>query len=258
MLSRIDTAFSSVRAFTANASHELRTPIALIRTRVEIALCFPRTSAQYQSALCDVQTSAEQMTEMLDSLLRLARADAGVEQLRCEPVELDALLVEIGAEWVETAQRMNLQFSVQSSSMAIWVIGDATALRRLLRILIDNAFRHTPAYGCVGIELTSSEGIATVSVSDTGVGIAAKDLPHIFERFYRAEPLEYRTRTGGRRAGAGLGLSLAKWITEQHRTHLTVRSVVSSGSTFQFELPLTDGGLSTGVSLSSDQYISGM
>ena len=242
MLGRIDTAFSSVRAFTANASHELRTPIALIRTRVEIALCFPRTLAQYQNALSEVQASAEQMTEMLDSLLRLARADAGVEHLQCEPVELDALLVEVGAEWLDTAQRMNLDFNVKSCSNPVWVAGDAAALRRLFRILIDNAFRYTPAQGYVRLELTSSEGVVVVSVVDSGTGIATKDLPHIFERFYRANQVGCQNKIGGGKAGAGLGLSLARWITEQHGAQLTVTSTPNHGSTFRFALPLTESG----------------
>jgi heavy metal sensor kinase len=241
MLGRIDAAFSSVRAFTANASHELRTPIALIRTRVEIALCFPRTAKQYQDVLLEVQASTEHMTKMLDSLLRLARADAGAEQLRCEPLELQSLITEVGEEWADTAHRMKLKFNVESRGEPVWIAGDAIALRQLFHILIDNAFRHTPEHGSVDVGLTSSQGIAKVSVTDTGTGIATKDLPHIFERFYRADQADSRSRLRGEKTGAGLGLSLARWIADQHGAKLTVDSIPDFGSAFRFAIVVKEG-----------------
>ncbi len=236
MLARIDGAFSSVRAFTANASHEMRTPLALIRTRVEIALCFPRTAEQYRASLIEVQGSAEHMTATLDSLLRLARADAGVEVLQLKPVDLNELLHHVSHEWKGTAQRLKLTLTTHLCDEPVWIAGDATALRRLLHILIDNAFRYTSAEGTVHLWLTSSRNTAVLSVADTGSGISAKDLPHIFERFYRSEQSGTPSRHGERRTGTGLGLSLAQWIAEQHGAKLSVESAPACGSTFGFTI----------------------
>ena len=238
MLARIDGAFNSVRAFTANASHEMRTPLALVRTRVDIALCFPRTAEQYRTTLLEVQASAEHMTATLDSLLRLARADAGVEILQLKPVELNALLRQVSEDWQDTALRSQLRFTAQVSEQPVWVAGETTSLRRLLHILIDNAFRYTPAGGAVDLKLTSSEYTASFSVADTGSGISPKDLPHIFERFYRSEQSGAAARASGRKTGAGLGLSLSRWIAEQHGAELNVEST-EEGSTFRFVIPRT-------------------
>ncbi len=234
MLGRIDNAFSSVRAFTANASHEMRTPLALIRTRVEIALCFPRTAEQYRTSLLEVQASAEHMTATLDSLLRLARADAGVEIVQLKPVDLTGVLYQVSNEWQDTAQRLRLSFTTHFCDAPVWAAGEITALSRLLHILIDNAFRYTPAHGAVDLRLTSSEDTAILSVADTGSGISPKDLPHIFERFYRSEQTGAVSKASERKTGAGLGLSLAQWIAEQHNARLIVESQPERGSTFSF------------------------
>jgi signal transduction histidine kinase len=235
MLERIDAAFSSVRAFTANASHELRTPVALIRTRVEIAQCFPRTPDQYRDVLMVVQASTEHMTATLDSLLLLARADAGAEHLQCKPLELTVLLQGVYDEWRDTAQRLDLRLSLQSSAMPIWIEGDVTALRRLLHILLDNACRHTSRDGRVELALESTGSKVTIEVSDTGTGIAANDLPYIFDRFYRT-----KTAPVNSRIGSGLGLSLAKWIAQQHSAELTVESKLQRGSGFRLLVPVID------------------
>ena len=236
MLGRIDGAFNSVRAFTANASHEMRTPLALIRTRIEIALCFPRTAEQYRTSLTEVQASAEHMTATLDSLLRLARADAGVEVLQFRPVDLNELLCRVSSEWEEMAQRLGLRFATQVCDEPVWVAGETTSLRRLLHILIDNAFRFTSMGGAVNLSLTTSEKTATVSLTDTGSGISPEDLPHIFERFYRSEQSGDASTASGRKTGSGLGLSLAQWIAEQHGATLRAESSPLVGSIFGFTI----------------------
>ena len=184
MLARIDTAFGSVRAFTANASHELRTPLSLIRTRVEIALCFPRSAEYYKTALEQVQATTVHMTALLESLLTLARADANVETISLAPVSLDLLVMEAADHWRPLAQRQGLTLSIVGNGAPGWVMGDITALRRCIAILMENACRYTES-GTVEIGLEAEQGFVTLLVRDTGIGIAPQHMPRLFERFYR-------------------------------------------------------------------------
>jgi signal transduction histidine kinase len=241
MLARIDTAFGSVRAFTANASHELRTPLSLIRTRVEIALCFPRSAEYYKTTLEQVQATTVHMTALLESLLTLARADANVETISLTPVSLDLLVMEAADHWRPFTQRQGLTLSIVGNGAPRWVMGDITALRRCTAILMENACRYTES-GTVEIGLEAEPGFVTLLVKDTGIGIAPQHMPHLFERFYRGN--------GARRAngfgegephraknGSGLGLSLAKWIVDQHHAELLVESRLGAGSCFRIRLP---------------------
>jgi heavy metal sensor kinase len=232
MFERIDVAFRSVRSLTANASHELRTPLSLIRTRVEIALCFPRSSEQYRSALQEVQVETVRMTDLIENLLVLARLDAGVAQPELQPVDLSALIRNAAQEWKFTAEASGLDLKLQDTGSPLQVLGNPDGLERLLRMLIDNACRYTKAGGvvCLGVERNAGE--AMLWVSDTGIGISDEELPHIFDRFYRG-----RRSQALQRAGSGLGLSLAKWIADQHRGTITVASVPGDGSCFKVAFP---------------------
>jgi heavy metal sensor kinase len=236
MLERIENAFRSVRSFTANASHELRTPTALIRTRTDIALCFPRSAEYYREVLQQIQHESEQMTALIENLLAFARADAGAEKMELQPFDLVALLDEVRNEWVVCAEEFSLKLAVNADSPSATVLGNRAALHRLLRILVDNGCQYTPAGGAVYLSLRSDAQRATVSVCDTGIGIAGEHLPHIFGRFYRVPAAKRRT---GR--GAGLGLSLAQWIAEQHDTSISVQSQFGSGSVFSFTLSILPG-----------------
>jgi heavy metal sensor kinase len=239
MLERIETAFRSVRSFTANASHELRTPTALIRTRVDIALCFSRSTEYYKDVLRQIQHESEHMTALIEKLLAFARADAGAEKMELQPFDLVALFDETRSEWAACAEQFSLTIAVDTNQKSVVVLGNRPAVHRLLRILIDNACHHTPADGSVYLSVRCDVHQATVSVGDTGVGIAAEHLPHIFERFYRVPDAKRRTRSG-----TGLGLALAQWIAEQHNTSISVQSQPQVGSQFSFTLPiLTDGKL---------------
>jgi heavy metal sensor kinase len=241
MLTRIDTAFASVRAFTANASHELRTPLSLIRTRVEIALCFPRSAEHYRQTLEEVQGTTVHMTALLESLLALARADANVETITLSPVSLDLVAAETAEHWIPLARQQGLVLRLAKSHEPAWVMGDITALRRCVAILMENACRYTERGG-IEIGLEREQGFVTLLVRDTGTGIAPEHIPHLFERFYRGEDVrrDDRSAAGTERpikSGSGLGLSLAKWIADRHHAELLVESRPGAGSCFRIRLP---------------------
>ncbi|MBT9333083.1 sensor histidine kinase [Paracidobacterium acidisoli] len=232
MLARIDIAFRSVRSITANASHELRTPLSLIRTRVEIALCFPRTAEEYSETLREIQTETVWMTALIEKLLALARLDSGTAQPELQPVDVSALLYRTAREWKLTAEQLRLDLQVQEPVAAVHVIGNQTDLERLLRMLVDNACRYTEAGGTVRLGVDRDAGHVSLWVRDTGIGISEEEMPRIFDRFYRG-----RRSQGLQRGGSGLGLSLARWIAEQHKGTITVNSVPGEGSCFRVAFP---------------------
>jgi len=232
MLERIDTAFRSVRTLTANSSHELRTPLSLIRTRVEIALCFPRSADQYRTVLEEVQADTVRTTALIENLLALARYDAGIAEPELRPVEITSLVSKAAQEWALTAERLSLQLQITETVKPVWVLGDVGALERAMRMLIDNACRYTQPGGWIRLGVNENADVVCISVSDSGIGIADHEQARIFERFYRAQQSQE-----SRQAGSGLGLSLAKWIVEQHQGSITVTSKVGAGSSFRISLP---------------------
>jgi heavy metal sensor kinase len=239
MLSRIEGAFLRVSQFTGDASHELRTPIALIRTEAEIALRKSRDETEYKEALRHILVEAERTTVLIETLLSLARADAGSESLHMQRIDLRAITLESAEEWSGRIAAQNLRFSLNVSASPLYVAGDAAALSRLLSILFDNAVKYTPTPGSIELTLEKKDQRAVIAVHDTGIGINAEDQSKIFDRFYRAD--KARSRELG---GSGLGLSIAKWIIEQHRGHITVQSSPTNGSIFSIELPLYSDSLS--------------
>jgi signal transduction histidine kinase len=202
MLERIESAFQKITQFTADASHELRTPVSLIRTEAELALRRTRTESEYEESLRQILQEAERTTLLIEQLLELARADSGRGSLILQPVDTS-------------------------------VMGDATFLRRLADILLDNAFKYTPSPGSVRLALEVREETAVITVQDSGAGIAQEDQEKIFERFYRVD--KARSRGQG---GVGLGLAIAEWIVLQHRGAISVESQPGEGATFRAEFPL--------------------
>jgi heavy metal sensor kinase len=233
MLNRIEGAFLRITEFTADASHELRTPISLIRTEADMALRRSRREAAYRESLHHILLEAERTTRLIEQLLSLARADSGREALRMQAVDLNLTLRDVAESWRQVAGLRNLQFSASIDGSESVVLGDETVLRRLADILLDNAFKYTPSPGRVHLSLEQMGDCAVIAVEDSGVGIAPEDQNKIFERFYRAD--KARSRAQG---GAGLGLSIAQWIVMQHRGSISVESRPGSGTTFRVELPM--------------------
>ena len=232
MLDRIEKAFLRVTQFTADASHELRTPVSLIRTEAELALRRSRGETEYKESLRHILLEAERTTVLIEQLLALARADSGRETLHMQPVDLHQTLRDVVNSWQQVATIRDLQFSAKIDGEDALVMGDETMLRRLIDILLDNAFQYTPSPGRVLLRLEPSEDAIAIAVQDSGVGIAPEEQSKIFERFYRVD--QARSRGHG---GTGLGLAIAHWIVTQHHGSIRVESQPGKGSTFRVELP---------------------
>jgi signal transduction histidine kinase len=231
MLARIEAGYQSVRSFTASAAHELRSPVALLRAETEVALTFPRDAGYYRETCRHVLQNSIQMSHTIDQLLSLARMDASVEIFHSEPVNLPDLIDETADEWYERFEQAGVQLNLGVPSPELWVHADFLALKRLLNILIENAWRYTPAGQAVTIGLVDLGQNVEMSVADTGLGIAAEDQRRVFERFFRAaRPLH------GEFAGSGLGLPLGQRIAEGHGSRLDLQSVSGRGSRFSLLL----------------------
>jgi two-component system heavy metal sensor histidine kinase CusS len=233
MLARLESAVKRLSQFTADASHELRTPIALIRTTAELTLRRERSPETYREALSEIVTESERTSRLVEDLLLLARADAGLPALPLESLELTPLVRDICEQGQVLAEARQLHISTELPQEPVFVQANDTALRRLLLLLVDNAVKYTPAGGHITVSVGQDLAGATLAVRDTGIGIPDSALPHVFERFYRAD--DSRNRDAG---GAGLGLSIAKWIAERHHASLEAESVPGQGSTFRVRFPL--------------------
>jgi two-component system heavy metal sensor histidine kinase CusS len=229
LLERLEISVKRIQQFTADASHELRTPVALIRSTAELALRRERTSAEYRKALLEVQSEAEQMTQLIESMLALARSDAHGSTMPLSPVDLKSLIAGVVSQSEILAEAKGVRLDVQTEPSATLAQVNEAGLRRLLRILLDNALEHTPAGGHVTVSLCRHNGSVELAVRDTGEGIPPAALPHIFERFYRADEAR-----GGN--GAGLGLSIAQLIAQAHGARLEVESQPGLGSCFRIAL----------------------
>ena len=236
MLERLEAAFKRISQFTADASHELRTPVALMRTTAELSLRKSRPEAEYREALTQILNELETTSALIEKLMLLARSDSGVEALQFDPIDLIQNFREACRQGRTLAEAKQISFQEQIASVPIAVEGDAHALQRLFLILIDNAVKYTPEEGRVTASLTDTGGFAVAEIRDTGIGVGETDLPHIFERFYRAD--KARSRELG---GVGLGLSIGRWIAEAHGGTIEVESIVGQGSVFRLRLPISNG-----------------
>jgi heavy metal sensor kinase len=234
MMTRLERSFAALRRFTADASHELKTPLTVVRAGVERAITRPDMPPETLAPLEETLQEVNRMTELLDSLLTLARADEGRAELHREPVDLREILEEAGETGELLAEHAGVGMEIRLPPEPVVVSVDRSRLRQLALNLIENAVKYTPRGGHVSVELGSHDGRAVFTVADTGIGIAAGDLPHVFDRFWRADSA--RTRTS-ERAGTGLGLAICKWIAEAHGGTIDVQSRPGRGTTFTVGLP---------------------
>ena len=233
MLGRLEYSFNRITQFTADASHELRTPLAVMRTTTEVSLRTSRSVVDYRAAQEEILAELEKTSSLVEKLMLLARADAGVESLQRSPVNVAECLRDACKDGQVLAEVKQLKFAEHIEDQKLFIAGDPQALHRLFLILIDNAVKYTPAGGSLAVTLTQSNGSAIAEFRDTGIGVSAEDLPHIFDRFYRAD--KARSREFG---GVGLGLSIARWVAEVHRGSIEVQSTPGAGSVFRIRLPL--------------------
>jgi two-component system, OmpR family, sensor kinase len=231
LLSRLDQSFETMRRFVADASHELRTPIAVIRGEADVALSQERTPAEYRESLGIILDEARRLSRLVDDLLNLARADAGHVQLQTHDFYLNELLGDCCRSVQGLANSRGLKLECLPGS-DLQFSGDEQLLRRLVINLLDNALRYTPSGGKVTAALDAGSASVRLRISDTGIGIAPDDAARVFERFYRAG--EARSRQNG---GVGLGLAIVRWIAESHRGTVECASHPGQGSTFIVTLP---------------------
>ncbi len=234
MFARLETSFATLRRFTADASHELKTPLTVLRAGIERAITHPDTSADLLETLEETLLVANRMAELIDALLVLARADEGRARLHVEKVDLSELLSELAETAGILGEQALVSVEVALPERPITLAVDRSRIRQLLMNLLTNAIKYTPKGGRVTVSCNSLNGRVVLSVKDTGIGIAPGDLPHIFDRFWRADPARSRT---SQRPGAGLGLAISKWIAEVHGGEIHVVSKPGRGTTFTVTLP---------------------
>jgi len=209
----------------------------VMRTRAELALRKPRSADEYREALSHMHADLEKTSDLVEKLMVLARTDHGAEQLQFERLNLREIVQDACDQGGILAESKKVNFREQIANAPVWISGDAHALRQLFLVLIDNAVKYTPPVGEVEVAVVTENGSALGIVRDTGIGISAEDLPHIFERFYRAD--KARSRESG---GVGLGLSIGKWIAEAHGGVISVESMQGKGTVFQVRMPLAGNG----------------
>jgi signal transduction histidine kinase len=226
----IERSIEYMRRFMADAAHELRTPITILRTRAEVALQQPRKAANYVSALRAVEAEARRLGGIVDSLLVLARADTGERQIDKERIFLDDLAIDAAGAAQIVARQKNVEVTVDQFEEAP-IQGDPTLVRQLIMIVLDNAVKFTDAGGQVHIRVSMREGVPTFSVEDTGIGIKQEELSRVFQRFFRGETARSRTD------GAGLGLSIASWIAREHGADISLSSEPGKGTNVVVTFP---------------------
>ena len=247
MIGRLETSFGALRRFTADASHELKTPLTVLRADLERAMHGAITSTEHLVALEEALHETTRIADLVDSLLTLARADEGRFDIHREPLAVHELARDVFETALILGENAELTVTMPVVEDAI-VLADRTRLRQLFLNLVTNAIKYTQRGGSVELSLARRGDTVTFSVRDTGIGIAAADLPYIFERFWRADRARSRA---SERGGFGLGLAISQWIAQAHGGTLTVQSRLNRGSTFTVTLPVEESA-STSISHAAD------
>ena len=228
MLARLEVAVAKITRFTADASHELRSPVTYIRTLAEVALRNPDIDPESAESFRDIVRESEEASGLLEDMLTLARSDAGHTESVFEVLDLTEIVADSCARIRPAVEAKHHHLSLHlEHGGPVRVTGDGASLRRLFWILLDNAVKYTPLGGDINVSVVAAGNEASVSVKDNGIGIPPAALPRIFDRFYRVDS----SRT--QEEGTGLGLAIAKWISDVHHAALTVESAENAGATFR-------------------------
>jgi heavy metal sensor kinase len=231
MIERLESSFKRMAEFTADASHELKTPICAMRGEAEVLLSKERRNEEYQEALAHLIEQFDRMNQMLNDLILLSKSDSSQIQLRMDPLRLDFLVSGITSLFNVLAEQKKIDFVVGPLA-EVAVRGDEGRLQQLFGNLIDNAIKYTQE-GSIQVTLEKDEETAIIRIKDTGIGIPKEEQEKIFKRFYRVD--KSRSKETG---GVGLGLSIAEWIAHGHHGRIEVESELNHGSTFTVYLPL--------------------
>jgi heavy metal sensor kinase len=231
MIARLERSFAEIRRFTADASHELRTPISVIRTEAEVAMQEPPGPEEYRSIAANILEECERLTRLTDQLLTLSREDTGVTPLESERLDFAELVAHV-ADMMRPLTDAKQQTLKLNSAESLPVVGDAARLRQVVYNLLDNAIKYTPEAGRIGVEVREQGDLVALVVRDNGIGIAPEHLPHVRERFYRVD--QARSRDEG---GTGLGLSIVDSIVAAHGGQVEIISRAGEGTTCTVLLP---------------------
>ncbi|MBW2503618.1 MAG: heavy metal sensor histidine kinase [Deltaproteobacteria bacterium] len=234
MLDRLEASFRRIRQFSGDASHELRTPLTILRGETEVTLRWAKTPEEFRDMLHSNMEEIDRMERIIESLLTLAKSEAGELTLEIKSLSLSDLVQELYLQGRILGETKSISVDLDLKvDQEIRIMGDELRLRQLFLNLISNGIKYTQDGGSLTITLAKEQNMAVIKISDTGIGIAEQHLPHIFDRFYRVD--KARNRMDG---GTGLGLAIVKWIVEAHGGNIQVTSTPNLGSTFTVRLPI--------------------
>lgn len=231
MIARLDASFQQIQQFSSDVAHELKTPLTVLKGEIEVALRKERSPEEYRETLADLFEAADELGKMVEDLLLLARIDARRVPVASEEVALDELALETYESLLVLAEQKQIAINLREIE-PVTISGDTGLLKRVLSNLIVNAMTYTPAGGRIELAVEKTAQRAIFTISDTGIGIPADALPHIFDRFYRVD--QSRSHDTG---GAGLGLAIVEQIVAAHHGTIDAQSIVGKGATFRMELP---------------------
>jgi heavy metal sensor kinase len=229
MLDRIQGLLTEIKEMSDNMAHDLRSPITRIRGIAEVTLSTGKSLDEYEAMAASTVEECDRLLDMINTMLMISKAEAGVDRLSREEIDLAGVVQEACRLFEPTAEDKGITLSCDVTGRSHF-IGDSRMIQRMLSNLLDNAIKYTPSGGSVIVSVAEIDAQVVVSIKDTGIGISPKDLPHIFERFYRCD--QSRSQTG-----IGLGLSLARAIARAHDGDITTESTPDQGSTFTITLP---------------------